>query len=201
MGDWFQTFTFPKVSKAKASTAKDRMMEALWSANLIQREIDLEAGLADKEAYRPTQTAAALSDDPAYFVRHTLMLSVNGAAPSVGFCFNGREFDYIDAVCCPSCHGQIPFETAIPTLMEAVNAFYDTGEIGPVICPECGASADPRDWRSEPPLTFAYLSINFWNWPPMMDADGTPIEAWRVSIPNLLTTAVGSPTRYLAGKL
>lgn len=201
MGDWFQTFTFPKVSKTEAPAAKENMMQALWSANLIQREIDQEAGLADKEVYRPTKAAAALSDDPVYFARHTLSLSVNGVAPRLGFCFNGREFDYINVLTCPSCGEELPFKTALPKICEAVEAFYDTGDIGPVICPECGEGADPRDWRSEPSLTFAYLSINFWNWPPMMDADGVPIDSWRISIPNLLSAAVGSPVRYLAAKL
>lgn len=69
---------------------------------------------------------------------------------------------------CSVCHAD--FEPDQDAWGSACQAWFDGDDRATFACPICGNVESLRDWRGPCQWGFGYVSIEFWNWPPLSDA-------------------------------
>ncbi|MEL6233958.1 MAG: hypothetical protein AAFR46_06090 [Pseudomonadota bacterium] len=219
MGEAYETFTFPHVAPDRSAAVKDRLLQALWAAEIVAREnaparvlwgaariedvlpeaepetrAEKQAKLRTAEAYPPLPFYGPNSLDTRLWPMQAVPLGLEVTqGPSV----SGLEFDDVDGFTCPSCAGSLGPDRMMPQVLDGIGGFFEHGTHPVLTCPLCHAAQDWRDWRLDGPgLSFTHLGLTFWNWP-SLDAP----DCWRLDVPALMSRAAASPMLRFAGKL
>ncbi len=189
MGDWFQCIAAPDVTEADAPTKGAEVTEWLIREGIVSPESNQDCVYSEEPGYPPGPNFADACGDCEDDGFRSLINNGVAVITSRHVCHSGQGgMDLRCAVC--SAHFGNDDEDGWRPYTEAISDWWETGIPGMVACARCATERSIVDWQQDGPLVLAYFGLEFWNWPPLAKPFLVRIER-----------VIGTPIRYLAGKL
>lgn len=155
VGDYFQWIAAIDVRAEDADRVADHLLDWLWSQEVVVRELSPCLLSRTELGYMPgsrfLRAVAEPDDHEPWAGGVELVHSKRVFHPMQGV---------LDPIRCPVCGQEVEF-TALETPMMS---WWESND-GPSECPHCGSTVGINDWLWASQFAFAYLGLEFWNWP------------------------------------